>query len=260
MLRRVAVAFALLFAACGGGSDPSRDDIEAAIDRQLTENRQSLPNDTASETPVLRRTLAAFVEDYQSVGFFRGENPAVAARRIARDFEREFGEAPPLATRLDELTLLRYDRRRAWFEDLERDVVEGNDAYVDAFAEWSRISRGAFRPHDVRERWAGEEGPVTITFTLAGARHEVEAASQGDFLDLCVLTAGINPLIAPSGRQFAVYRPDAALGQEAFVVALTRHERTALERRGWHFATPEEVRLAFGYGRLYEEGTATPCA
>ena len=105
----------------------------------------------------------------------------------------------------------------------------------------------------------GEEGPVTISFELDGRQRQVEAAGQGDFLDLCVLTSGINPLIAGSGRQFAVYRPDAGLGQEAFVVALTAKERAVLERRDWTFATPEEVRLAFGYGQLYEDGTPSPC-
>jgi hypothetical protein len=232
-----------------------RDDI----DRQLRENRKSLPNDHASEQPVSRRTLAEFVDDYQDAGFFRGKNPAVVARTIAREFEREWGGVPPLATRLDELTLLRYDRKRVWFEDLERDVIEGNDAYAEAFAEWSRIARGAFEPRGVEERWAGENGPVTIAFELDGKRREVEAAGQGDFLDLCVLTSGINPLIAGNGRQFAVYRPDAGLGQEAFVVALTAKERAALERRGWAFATREDVRLAFGYGQLYEEGAPSPC-
>ena len=258
MLRRIVIVAALLLAACGGGS-ASEDDLDAAIERKLTENRQSLPNDHASEAPVARRSLAEFVDDYRAVGFFGGENPAVAARRIAREHEREWGEAPPLATRLDELTLLAYDKRRVWFADLERDVIDGNDAYVEAFGEWARISRGAFRPRAVSERWAGEEGPVTIAFELGGERHEVHAAGQGDFLDLCVLTSGINPLIAGSGRQFAVYRPDAGLGQEAFVVALTAQERAALERRDWTFATPEEVRLAFGYGQLYEKGASSPC-
>ena len=106
VLRRFVVVSALLFAACGGGT-ASDDDIGAAIDRQLVENRQSLPNDHASETPVARRSLAEFVDDYQDAGFFRGEDPAAAARRIAREHQREWGEAPPLATRLDELTLLR---------------------------------------------------------------------------------------------------------------------------------------------------------
>jgi hypothetical protein len=253
VLRRAVIVCALLLAGCG--DQAPRDDIGAEIDRKLAENRQDLPNDHATEAPVAKRSLAAFVRDYQRVGFFRGETAAT----ITRAYEVEWEEKPPLATRLDELNLLRYDERRVWLGDLERDVIEGNDEYVATFGEWSRIAAGDFEPRDVSERWAGENGPVRIAFELDGRRHEVEAAAQGDFLDLCVLTAGINPLIAKSGRQFAVYRPDAGLGQEAFVVAITAKERAALERRGWTFATPEEVRLAFGYGQLYEDGATGPC-
>ena len=74
-----------------------------------------------------------------------------------------------------------------------------------------------------------------------------------------MLTAGVNPIIEKTGRQFEIYRPDAGLGQEAFVVALTARERRALERRGWVFAAPHEVRLAFGYGQLYEDAEPSPC-
>jgi hypothetical protein len=102
----------------------------------------------ASETPVARRSLAEFVDDYQDAGFFRGANPAVAARRIARDHQREWGEAPPLATRLDELTLLRYDKQRVWFEDLER--WAGEEAFVVAL--YAQGARGARAPRlDLRD-------------------------------------------------------------------------------------------------------------
>lgn len=36
-------------------------------------------------------------------------------------------------------------------------------------------------------------------------------------------------------------------------------ERDVLERRGWVFAAPDEVRLAFGYGQLHEGGQAARC-
>jgi hypothetical protein len=255
MLCRAAVGFVLLFAACGGSSDPPGDGIDAEIEQQLEENRKALPNDTPTARRVRGRSLEAFVRDYQAAGFFKGDS----AQAIRVAFEREWDEPPPLATRADELMLLGYDRERVWYEDIERDVIEGNDAYVEAFREWSGIAAGAFEPRDVSEAWAGEEGPVTIAFRLGGRRHEIKAAGQGDFLDLCVLTAGINPLIEETGRQFAVYRPDAMLGQRAFVVAITPRERAALQAREWVFATPDEVRQAFGYGQLYEDGTAGSC-
>lgn len=248
------------FAGCGGANGSGADSVEEQIGEQIEENRESLPNDTDSEAPVPKRSLVEFIREHQTLGFFAREDADDAARRVDRAHREEWGEEAQIATRLDELTLLAYDRRRVWFEDIERDVVEGNDEYVAAFREWARIAGRGFRPRDISERWRGEDGPVTIGFRLDGRRHKVQAAAQGDFLDLCVLTAGINPLIRESGRQFAIYRPDAALGQSAFVVALTGKERRALERRGWTFATPEEVRLAFGYGQLYEEGDAEACA
>ncbi len=231
----------------------------AQIQARLDENRRSLPNDLAGQAPVPGRSIEQFVRDYQPAGFFAGEDPLTAARRIAAAFRAEWEEEPPLATRLDELQLLGYDADRVWFQDIERDVIEGNDEYVAALREWARIARGDFSPSKVRERWRTEDGPVTIEFTLNGRAHRIEAASQGDFLDLCVLTSGINPIIARTGRQFAIYRPDAALGQQAFVVAITARERRTLERRGWAFASPHEVRHAFGYGRLFESGEPSPC-
>jgi hypothetical protein len=237
--------------ACGGGGG---DDIRREIDRQLEENRQSLPNDNATERPIKERSLPEFVRAYRRAGFFAGEPPAQAAKRIEAAYRSEWEEEPRIRTRFDELSLLYYDRDRVWFEDIERDVLEGNDAYVDAFDEWAKISRGAFRPRDVREEWNGER--ATIRFTLDGREHSVEAAPQGDFLDLCVLLS-LNRLL--DRRQFALYRPDTALGQSAFVVAVTDRERRTLERMGWTFATPDEMRLAFGYGRLYEEGAPGSC-
>jgi hypothetical protein len=228
------VVLSLALAACGGG--PSQ--------------RSAAP----------ARTVEQFVREYQRVGFFAGQEPHSVARRITDAYRREWGEEPPLATRPDELALLAYDTDRVWFQDIERDVLEGNDEYVATFREWSRISRGAFGPTRVRERWKDEAGPPAIEFTLHGRRHRIDAADQGDFLDLCVLTTGINPLIARSGRQFAIYRPEPELGQVAFVVAITADERRALERRGWTFAAPAEVRRVFAYGRVAETGEPSPCA
>jgi hypothetical protein len=206
------------------------------------------------------RSVEQLVRDYQRLGFFAGEDPGRTAERISADFRAEWEQEPRTATRADELMLLAYDTDRVWFQDIERDVLEGNDEYVATLREWAHIAGRDFSPRHVRERWRTENGPVTIAFTLEGRARRIEAANQGDFLDLCVLTSGINPLIARTGRQFAIYRPDAELGQEAFVVAITAQERRALERYGWVFASPDEVRRAFGYGRVSQNGEPTPCA
>lgn len=128
-----------------------------------------------------------------------------------------------------------------------------------AFGEWARASRGSFRPTEVEESWRGPEGPVDISFTLAGRRRRVTAQGLGDFLDVCVLIRDVNRLIGRSGRRFELYRPDAALGQVAFAAALSASERRALERRGWRFAPASEAGRTFAYGRLYEGGDASGC-
>jgi hypothetical protein len=252
---RLALLFVFVVVACGGEDkqDPDVDEVAAMIEEQLDANQAELPGDAASEAPVEHASLAAFIREYQRLGFFAGDT----ADDLVRAYERDFEERPePPTTRLDELELLGYDRDRAWFSDIELDVLDGNDVYVTTLAEWARLSRGAFEPRDVEERWQGEDGPVTISFALDGREHTIEAAPQGDFLDLCVLPA-INALI--DGRQLELYRPDAALGQVAFVVALTAKEKRALEEHGWTFATPADIRNTFGYGQLYEAGEPTPC-
>ena len=52
-----------------------------------------------------------------------------------------------------------------------------------------------------------------------------------DWIDPRIATP-INELIAPSGRQLAFFK---AFDQTAFVMALTKDERDALEDRGWCF-------------------------
>ncbi|MEA2357100.1 MAG: hypothetical protein QOI62_360 [Solirubrobacteraceae bacterium] len=257
----VALAVALTAAGCGGGEESPRreSDVESQIKEKLAENRKALPNDKSSQAAVSKRSVEEFVRLYQRLGFFENERPEDVVSRLDRAYRRDWGEEPRIRTRLDELALLGYGSHRVWFQDIERDVIEGNDEYALTLREWARISRGAFAPRRIREQWRSEEGPVTISFDLNGRARAVRAESQGDFLDLCVLTTGINPLIAKSGRQFAIYRPDAELGQMAFVLTITDRERRLLNKQGWVFAGPDEVRFAFGYGQLYEGGQVAPC-
>ncbi len=251
---RLLLLLTLVLAACGGPSE--EEQARRELERRFAQDPQPLPGDAATEQPVEPRSVTAFVRDYQRFGFFAGGSAERAAQRIERAYQEEWGEQPKVATRYDELELLAYDRKRVWFSDIELDVLEGNDVYVSTFAEWARIARGAFEPRNVHERWRGEEGPVTISFELDGSTQTIEAAPQGDFLDLCVLE-GINRVI--DDRRFEAYRADGGLGQVAFVVALTPREKRALEEHGWAFATPAQLRETFGYGQVAEEGAPTGC-
>ena len=54
-------------AAPGGGGD---DEVAEQIERDLEENRRTLPQDAPSDSPVRERPLPEFVRDYQWAGFF----------------------------------------------------------------------------------------------------------------------------------------------------------------------------------------------
>ena len=130
-----------------------------------------------------------------------------------------------------ELVVASLDDARVWWGDLEADVADGNDVYVTTLEEWAAISKGAFKPADIREIWDGEEGPVTVTFTLDGDNVELKPEYLEDWIDPRIL-APINERIAGSGRRFELFQ---AFDQSAFVMALSDRERDALEARGWCF-------------------------
>ena len=135
---------------------------------------------------------------------------------------------------LADMLLLLGDRRRVWWRDLEG-VFAGEDAYVTTLTEWAAISRGAFAPEEIVERWHSEDGPADIEFVLGG-RHRVSHPNvRDDFLNIAIISE-INRLIGDSGHHFAVCDN---LGMPSWVVALTREEEGRLRHeRGWSFLAP----------------------
>ena len=144
--------------------------------------------------------------------------------------ERLGGDVPLDDPFLD-LFIAELDEDRVWWADLEADVADGNDIYVDVVQALADISTGAFAPTAIEERWASGSGPVTIAFGLAGAAHEITPAYLEDWIDPGIIVA-INELIAESGDRFELYK---AFDQTAMVLALNDTTREALEARGWCF-------------------------
>jgi hypothetical protein len=173
---------------------------------------------------------AAAVGFYRQLGFFRrwrGLSDAQILARVRAAHEKEWDEKlDPRMGRDFDLFLMSYDHDRVWWEDTEQDVVDGNDAYVGALKAWSRISRGAFMPTAVRERWSPRRKTVEISFLLAGEQESVTASIEDDFLDVDVL-GQINALIPPSGPRFHVQKP---FDQTAFVVAMRDDEARYVNR------------------------------
>jgi hypothetical protein len=187
------------------------------------------PLPAASDVPVATR-----VADLRKLGLFgdRGDtSDAALAAEISAGLADAWGSEAEVPKGLIDLAIAEQDHTRVWWRDLEADVVRGGDVYAQTIAEWSEISKGAFRPTDITETWMGESGPVTVTFRLDGSTKTLSPGYFEDWIDPGILAA-IDGLIAESGRRFELYK---AFDQTAFVMALSTDERRALEARGWCF-------------------------
>lgn len=174
------------------------------------------------------------VADLRKLGLFadRGDaSDSALAAEISAGLADEWGSEAEVPKGLIDLAIAAQDHTRVWWRDLEADVVKGGDVYAQTIAEWSEISKGAFRPTDITETWASESGPVTVAFRLDGSTKTLSPGYFEDWIDPGILAA-IDGMIAESGRRFELYK---AFDQTAFVIALTTDERHALEARGWCF-------------------------
>lgn len=179
--------------------------------------------------------LAVSVRYFRDMGFF-SRYAKLSDDRIAsklRDFQMKGWE-----TELDpedelvDLSVVRADTKRVWWEDTQADVGAGNNVYVRTLKEWAGISRGAFQPTRIRENWQTERGPIWVHFSWNDAQQRIQPAYRHDYLDINILR-DINSLVGASGYRFEVYEQ---FDESAFVVALTRTEKEKLEReRGWRF-------------------------
>lgn len=179
--------------------------------------------------------LLQSVQYFRSLGFF-AEYAALSDEQLATHLTQaameRHGVIDP-ADQLADLMLLSLDEQRVWWDDTEADVCAENKVYVDTLAGWSKISRGAFKPENIRETWDHESGPIHVEFEHQGKKITLHPSFQDDYIDLNILQS-INKIVADTGIQFRVH---AIFDQTAFIVALTQDEKRKLEKdRGWKFA------------------------
>jgi hypothetical protein len=170
--------------------------------------------------PTTGGTPEEVIRFYQDVGFFAGAEPSNVLKR----WTAESGDLPNPRKPWDDAYLLRFSDGDVWADDPEADVCAENLVYSEVLPEWARISRGAFAPMEISERWESERGPISLAFNLAGKSAKVSPAYQDDWIDLEVLLQ-INALIAASGRQFEC----AVDGNFAVVVCLTAEQKRQMQ-------------------------------
>ena len=226
----------LLLGGCSPGPPSSNELVEIP---GLGSTRLDVPRPTSSgpdcsvaiaEGQSIGQRVAALRE----IGLF-ADRPDVSnedvTQRVEARLDELYGGDALADDPLLELVVASLDQSRVWWGDLEADVGEVNQVYAQTLQEWAAISKGSFEPEDVRETWASESGPVSVSFTLDGEEVELKPEYLEDWIDPRIITP-INERIAGSGRQFELFQ---AFDQSAFLMALTDDERDALEARGWCF-------------------------
>ena len=204
------------------------------VDVPRPSSSTSAPCDEDPLPPSTTETTVQRVTALRAAGLFADPSVSVAdlATQIDETIATEWGADLPSDDPLRDLVVASEDHDRVWWGDLEADVARDNDVYAALIQALAMISVGAFQPtSDIDETWAGDEGPVTITYTLDGRPQRLEPAYLEDWIDPMIL-GPINASIAASGRRFDLFK---AFDQGAFVIALTPAERTALEARSWCF-------------------------
>jgi hypothetical protein len=241
MTRRIAIVgvLAMVLAACGGGV-PDDEFVEvpglgpARVDVPRPAGPASAPCDDDPLPPATDETTLQRVTALREIGLFASEVdvPDTELAAEADDaIEEQWGTDLAPDDPLRDLAVAEQDLDRVLWTDLEADVVAENQVYVTTLDDLASISVAAFTPSDIVETWAGETGPISVTFEMGGARHEIHPGYLEDWVDPTILVP-INELIADTGRRFEMYK---AFDQTAVVMALTDAERGALEGRGWCF-------------------------
>jgi hypothetical protein len=235
--RALVVASILLVSCSGSGAAPTNDDFVAVPG--LGSTRIDVPRPA---TPEKACTLAvpqdeSFTERaaaLRDTGLFadlEGLSDEELGEELEAALSEEWGEQIPENDPLLELFVAALDRTRVWWGDLEADVADGNGVYASVLAEWAAVSVDSFQPDQIEEAWESGAGPVTVRFTLDGEEVELAPEYLEDWIDPRIITP-INERIAATGRQFTVVK---AFDQTAFLLALDKGERAALEARGWCF-------------------------
>jgi len=168
-----------------------------------------------------QRTPEDVAQFYKGLGFFAGAGAADVIRR----YTEESGKPPNPAKPLDDAELLSLSENDVWADDQEADVCSENKVYEEVLAQWAAISRGAFAPSAITEKWDSEKGPVTVSFQLNGQLVSVLPRYNDDWIDMEILLQ-INRLIGTSGYQFEC----TDLGNRALVLCLTPAEKETMKK------------------------------
>lgn len=181
--------------------------------------------------------LLDVVRYYRPLEFFRdyeGRSDREVVLALADLYQRAWDAPIDPESELAELELLALDDSRVWWEDTEAGWTRGDGTWEWVLEGWSRISRGAFRPQRVEERWvtgSSGNGSTVVRFQLAGHWFELRPQEETGLLDLKILYH-LNVYLRESGLRFEMVEP---FDGTAYLLALHPDEKQKMEARGWRF-------------------------
>jgi hypothetical protein len=180
----------------------------------------------------LESWLEEALDFYKPLGFFshyHGEPKAVvrALHKALVETSQEPITLEDLETPEFDLFFLSLDPLRSLYAvmDFGDFLAPGNDAYVSSLEALANISRGVFKPTNIRERWDTPDGPIRITFQLGSQRKELKVETWGGAFDFRILLQ-LNGLLAQTEYRFEMAPMDDIL----FVTVLKADEKSNLER------------------------------
>lgn len=129
---------------------------------------------------------------------------------------------------------------RSWISPMRLPKVPGPEFYKKALNDWAHLTDGLFQPTRISAR-RDASNQIVLRFTHDGQTHELHPAEFGSHVFDATLVYQLNPILAASGRSFAVdeIREDSMV----FVGFTTEAERRALTRdRSIQFETCESLK------------------
>lgn len=213
----------------GGGW---RDDDAADTPGSSAGERGRPAARTGATAPPL---ILGIVRWFRPRGFFAdatGTDEQVAAALAARIVD-EWGV--PLEELADDqqaadMHVLAFDEGRV-YQPGAKHIHRGDGTYAEVVERAAALAPAAFPVHDVVERWDGDDGPIHVTYRVAGAEHRFTTAADR-YLDASIV---LHLDLAADDPEVRLRVCDH-LGMPDFVIALDDATADALRRdRGWRF-------------------------
>ncbi len=154
-----------------------------------------------------RAWFSSTLEYYQGLDFFRGADLAMPADLdvdLFLEWKGHISRGEKVPGPRHEMTLLSLDKTRAWHFDPEIDETPGTDVLEEVVAGWARISRGHFKPANIRAEWVTPSKVVEVHFDLGGQHHRIPLEMNDDYvgwLDGLIIQA-VNESVSLTGFQF----------------------------------------------------------